>query len=70
MFIQAGQALAGLEIFLDGPPQPGDLDQRSQGHVLGCVAAVEKEFPGAGWRRISSQRKPAWPLAMAAQAQS
>jgi site-specific DNA recombinase len=41
---------------LDGPPQPGDLDQRSQGHVLGCVAAVEREFPGAG---MAADQQPA-----------
>src|SRR6266704_3102598 len=47
VFIQPGQALAGLEILLCRPPDPCDLDQGGQRDVAGVVAAVERQFAGA-----------------------
>ena len=35
MLIQRGQSLAGLEIFLRRPPDPGDLDQDGEGDLTG-----------------------------------
>src|ERR1700683_2050505 len=47
VLIQAGQALAGLEVLLDRPAKPGDLDQGGQRDPLRGVAVVEGQFPGA-----------------------
>ena len=61
VLVQAGQALAGLEVLLDGPAQPGDLDQRGQGDRLrarssgrrpvprccGCGGSAASGIPGA-----------------------
>ena len=47
VLIQAGQALAGLEVLLDPPAKPGDLDQGGQRDPLRGVAVVEGQFPGA-----------------------
>jgi hypothetical protein len=47
VLIQAGQALAGLEVLLDRPAKPGDLDQGGQRDRLRGVAVVEGQFPGA-----------------------
>jgi hypothetical protein len=41
---------------LDGPPEPGDLHQGSQGNRLWCVAAVEGQFPGAP---VAADQQPA-----------
>ena len=41
VLVQADQALAGLEVLLDGPAQPGCLDQGGQRDRVGAVAAVE-----------------------------
>jgi hypothetical protein len=46
MLVQAGEALAGLEVFLDGPAAPGDLDQGGQRDRVRRVAAGEGQFPG------------------------
>jgi hypothetical protein len=43
VLVQAGEAFAGLEILLDGPPEPGGLDQRGEGNGLRGVAAVERQ---------------------------
>ena len=47
VFVQAGQALADLEILLDAPSAPGDPDQDGERDVPGRVAAVVGQFPGA-----------------------
>jgi hypothetical protein len=47
VLIQAGQALAGLEVLLDRPAKPGDLDQGGERDPLRGVAVVEGQFPGA-----------------------
>jgi len=47
VLIQAGQALSGLEVLLDRPAKPGDLDQGGQRDPLRGVAVVEGQFPGA-----------------------
>src|ERR1035438_10032658 len=47
VLIQAGQAFAGLEVLLDRPAKPGDLDQGGQRDPLRGVAVVEGQFPGA-----------------------
>src|ERR1700685_3980721 len=47
VLIQAGQALAGLEVLLDRPAKPSDLDQGGQRDPLRGVAVVEGQFPGA-----------------------
>jgi hypothetical protein len=47
VLVQPGQALAGLEILLGGPAQPGNLDQGGQRDRVRAVAAVERQFPGA-----------------------
>ncbi len=56
MFIQAGQALAGLEVLLDRPAEPGDVDQGDQGDRPWAVAAVEGQFPGAP---VAANQQPA-----------
>ena len=56
VLVQAGEAFAGLEVLLDGPPEPGDLDQRGEGNGLRGVAAVEGQFPGA---RVAADQQPA-----------
>jgi hypothetical protein len=55
VLIQPGQALAGLEIFLRGPPDPGDLDQGGQRDGAGAAAAVERQFPGAA---VAADQQP------------
>jgi len=55
MFIQAGQALGGLEVLLRSPPLAGDLDQDREGDVAGCVAAVERQFPGGA---VAADQQP------------
>src|SRR6266545_445316 len=56
MFIQAGQALAGLEVLLDRPAEPGDVDHGGQGDRPWAVAAVEGQFPGAP---VAADQQPA-----------
>jgi hypothetical protein len=46
VLVESGQALAGLEVFLDGSAAPGGLHQGGQRNRLRCVAAVEGKFPG------------------------
>src|SRR5271170_2638295 len=46
VLVQPGDALAGLEVFLDGPAEPGDADQGGQRDRVRSVAAVEGQFPG------------------------
>src|SRR5215470_3255618 len=46
MLVQAGEAVAGLEVFLDGPAEPGGLDQGGQRDRVRRVAAVGGQFPG------------------------
>src|SRR5580692_1520859 len=46
VFIQPGQAFAGLEILLGGPADPGGLDQGGQGDTARAVAAVERQLAG------------------------
>ena len=36
VLVQAGQALGGLEVLLDGPPEPGDPHQRGEGDGRGA----------------------------------
>ena len=70
MLIQAGQALPGLEIFLGGPSEPGDLDQGGQWDRVRAVAAVEGQFPGSP---VAADQQPAVAgpaLVMVIQAQS
>jgi hypothetical protein len=54
--VQAGEAFAGLEVLLGGPPEPGDFHQRGQGDGLRGVAAVERQFPVA---RVAADQQPA-----------
>ena len=56
VLIQPGQSLAGLEILLRGPADPGDLDQGGQRDVAGAVAAVERQLPGAA---VAADQQPA-----------
>ena len=58
MLVQPGQALAGLEVLLDRPPEPGDLDQRGQRDVPGCVAPVVGQFAGAP---VAADQQPVVP---------
>jgi hypothetical protein len=46
MPVQACQGLAGLDVLLDGPPEPGYLDQGGEGDLARAVAAVERQFAG------------------------
>jgi len=45
--IRVRQALAGLEVLLNGPAQPGDGDQCGQRHRARVEAAVEGGLAGA-----------------------
>jgi len=47
VFVQSGEALAGLEGLLNRPSASGDLHQGGQRYVGGRIAAVEGEFTGA-----------------------
>jgi hypothetical protein len=47
VLVHAGEAFAGLEVLLDGPPEPGDFHHGGKGDLLRGVAAVERQFPGA-----------------------
>ena len=77
MFVQACQALAGLEGFLDLPPPPGDPHVVGQGDRFGAVAAVIGQLTGlvvTAYQQMvvascvvddveQCPRVPAWPLA-------
>jgi hypothetical protein len=56
VLVQAGQALASLEILLDGPAAAGDADQGGQRDRLRGVAAVAGQFPAA--RVAADQQAP------------
>src|SRR6266516_4608905 len=56
VLIEAGESFAGLEVLLDSPPDPGDLDQGGQGNLLRRVAAVEGQFAGAP---VAADQQPA-----------
>ena len=58
MLIQPGQALAGLEVLLDGPPEPGHLDQGGQGNWPRGVAAVVGELLRGA---VAADQQPAVP---------
>jgi hypothetical protein len=58
VFVEPGQALAGLDAFFDGPPAPGDFDQGGQRDMAGAVAAVEGQFPGAA---VAADQQPPVP---------
>jgi hypothetical protein len=65
VLVQAGQALAGLEILFHGPAAPGDLHQGGQRDGVRGIAAVEGQFPGA---RGAADQQPAVPRAGVADA--
>ncbi len=46
VLVQAGQAISGLDVLLDGPAQPGDRDQRGQGDRARAPATVKGQFAG------------------------
>src|SRR5205823_14672998 len=47
VLVQPGQAFAGLEGLLDGPPSSGDGDQGAQRDRVGAVAAEVGQLAGA-----------------------
>ena len=49
--------------YLDGPAQPGDLDQGGEGDVPGGVAAVEGQLAGPA---VAADQQPAvpWPAGL------
>src|SRR5829696_3587784 len=56
MLVQADQALAGLEAFLDGPAAPGDPDQRGQRARAWHEAPVEGQLAGLA---VAADHEPA-----------
>jgi hypothetical protein len=46
VFVEAGQALAGLECFLDGPAPSSDADVVGEGDRIRAVAAVVGQLAG------------------------
>src|SRR3954464_4450819 len=60
VFIEAGQALAGLEVLLHRPPPSGDGDQLDQPDRCGVIAAVEGQLAGAPG---AADEQPPAPLA-------
>jgi hypothetical protein len=47
VLVEAGEALAGLEVLLDGPAEPRDPDEGGQRDRVRAVAVLEGQFAGA-----------------------